>query len=269
MKTRKAMMGMLAVLWAAGCSESQPAPAAEATALPEQTTGAEAEPGSSAAEPAATAPAEPAGPAAATAVPKGPTMPTVGAIVQARIKDFDKWKTAFDGHEQARRDAGIIGHDVSRVDGKKNEVAVYVGATDLAALRAFMGSEDLKARMKESGVIGKPTITFLTHTEVKPSQDPSATASVNVTHEVADYAAWKPKFDAHADARAAAGVVGYGVSQDPENPNKVSVWLQGTDMEKLKAFTKDKGLKAAMKDAGVKGKPTFLFMNQVEMKFYQ
>ncbi len=206
-------------------------------------------------------------PAAAPAEPPKPEPPTVGAVVVHRVKDYDAWKKAFDEHEGARAGAGVVGHGLSIDADKKNTVVVYLGSNDLGQLKGFLDSKDLKAAMKDAGVRGKPKITLMTHGESKPAEGEAA-ITLMITHRVKDYAAWKQGYDAHADKRKEAGVIGESISQDPDNPNLVHVYLQGSDTEKLRAFAKDKGLKKAMKEAGVKGKPIFLFMEPKEMRFY-
>jgi hypothetical protein len=41
-----------------------------------------------------------------------------------------------------------------------NDVVVLQDVTDVAKARTWVGSEDLKATMQKSGVIGSPTIRF-------------------------------------------------------------------------------------------------------------
>jgi hypothetical protein len=89
-------------------------------------------------------------------------------------------------------------------------------------------------------------------------------AAVVVSHDVEDYTAWKRVFDRHAAARRSAGIVAAHVNQDAENPNRLSVYLAGTDRAKLAAFVGDIALMATMRDAGVTGPPHIIDLTPVE-----
>jgi len=257
------LSGVVAWLLLACHSE---APAVEESPPPAAAVGDEVTPDE--AEMAESPPApEPPPPAAAPPEPPKPVPPTVGAIVVHKVKDYDTWKAAFDARDGTRASAGVVGHGVSLDADKKNTVVVYLGSTDLAQLKTFLDSPDLKEAMTDSGVQGKPKITLIKHTDSRPAEGEVA-ATLMITHKVKDYATWRAAYDAHAEKRTEAGVIGDSVSQDPDDPNLIHVYLEGTDLEKLRAFTKAKDLKDAMKDAGVKGKPTFTFMTPQEMELY-
>jgi hypothetical protein len=96
------------------------------------------------------------------------------------------------------------------------------------------------------------------------SQSQLPIAAVVINHDVEDYAAWKRAFDVHAAARRNAGIVAAHVNQDAENPNRLSVYLAGTDRAKLTAFVGDIALMATMREAGVTGPPHIIDMTPVE-----
>ncbi len=96
------------------------------------------------------------------------------------------------------------------------------------------------------------------------SQSQLPAAAVVINHDVEDYAAWKRAFDGHAAARRNAGIVAAHVNQDAENPNRLSVYLAGTDRTKLAAFVGDIALMTAMREAGVTGPPHIVDMTPVE-----
>jgi len=81
-------------------------------------------------------------------------------IVTTKVKDWDAWKNSFDGHKQARVDAGLVDRAVGFSIGDSNNVTVALAMTDVAKGEAFMASKDLKDKMAESGVVGKPDIFF-------------------------------------------------------------------------------------------------------------
>jgi hypothetical protein len=98
--------------------------------------------------------------------------------------------------------------------------------------------------------------------QATPSPLPAAAAVV--THEVADYDAWKRAFDEHAAARKRAGILGTHINRSAENPNLVSVYLAAGDLGALRAFLGDADLKATMLRAGVQGPPTVVLITPVE-----
>jgi hypothetical protein len=91
-------------------------------------------------------------------------------------------------------------------------------------------------------------------TEIR-NQNHLPALAVVVTQEVESYDVWKRAFDGHAPARRNAGIVSTHVNRDAENPNRLSVYLAGTDAAKLNTFLGSPDLMAKMREAGVKGPP--------------
>lgn len=78
---------------------------------------------------------------------------------------------------------------------------------------------------------------------------------VIVTHEVKDYGAWRKGYDADEPNRKAAGFKVWGVYDDANNPNMVTVLGEFPTAAAAEAFTTSPKLKEAMENAGVIGKP--------------
>ena len=93
-----------------------------------------------------------------------------GAIVTHRVKDYDAWKPVFDDHAAKRTEASVVGHAVGQDPGNSHMVTVWLHATDLEKLQAFLASKDLKTAMKSAGVRGAPTITVVEVGERKSFQ---------------------------------------------------------------------------------------------------
>ena len=271
--TRYLIVSCAIALCAIGCGSEDPS-ATEATE-PEvaSTTGAEAAPAPtepSASATPAPAPEEPA-PAAAVAAPP-PEPPKSSVIVTHKVKDFAAWKTVFDADEPNRRAAGFMGHAIMTDSAEKPKtVSLWLPTNDLAKAEEFGKSKELAAKMKEAGVIGKPTMTYLNHVAMSP---PNANGTMPkfgamMDTKVKDFAAWKTVFDADDQRRKDAGIVGYAVSQDPKDPNHVTVWIEADDKDKLTTFLGAKELADKMKEAGVKGKPKATVVENGEMKMYQ
>lgn len=267
--TRYLIVSCAIALCAIGCGSEEPS-ATEATE-PEvaPTSGAETPaPAPAPVEPAsepAPAPTEPA----AAVTPPPPEMPKTSATVSFKVKDYAAWKTAFDAAEQSRKDAGALGHAISRDVAKGDTVQVWIPTADTAKLEASYATPEAKKAMKDSGVVGKATITALNHAEMSPPTGgamPKFGAIVDI--KAKDFAAWKAIFDADKQVRTDAGVASYALSQDAKDPNHIYLWLEGDDKDKLDAYLKSKELKARNKEAGVKGQPKVAVYENVEMKMY-
>ena len=57
-----------------------------------------------------------------------------------------------------------------------------------------------------------------------------------IRHRVADFARWKPVYDAHASARRAAGLDDVLLLRDAGDPNQVVLLFRVTDLGKATAF---------------------------------
>ena len=77
-----------------------------------------------------------------------------------KVKDFKAWRTGYNGNEKSRLSAGITNGRVFHSADDPNDVVVLQDVADLAKARTWLGSEDLKAAMQKSGVLGSPSIRF-------------------------------------------------------------------------------------------------------------
>jgi len=85
-----------------------------------------------------------------------------------------------------------------------------------------------------------------------------------IVHKVKDFAKWKVGFDAHAEHRKTAGVMGHHLSQGADDPNMVAVYMPMATTEKFDEMVKSEDMKKAMMEAGVEGKPEIHMMKPVE-----
>jgi hypothetical protein len=187
-------------------------------------------------------------------------LPPLAVLVTHTVGNFDLWKHAFDGHQAARKAAGVLGHHINF--GADNSVSVYLPATDRAALAAFMSSPDLKATMKDAGIVGAPQVTWM-----KPMEDSHigdrALASMLVTHPVASYSAWKKIYDSVDALRRDAGIVGAAVNQGLDDENQIVVYHQAETEDALVRFSQSAELKAAMQAGGVTAPPQIRFLRSM------
>jgi hypothetical protein len=187
-------------------------------------------------------------------------LPAAAVVVTHAVESYDAWRRAFDAHAGARRSAGITTAHVNRHAENPNMLSVYLAGTDAAKLTAFLSSPDLATAMLGAGVKGPPHVAAITPVEDLTVKDRPLAGAI-VRHEVRDYAAWKRGFDAHAGARARAGIIGHAVNRSAQNPNVVVVYLQAETLEALRAFASSAELKQGMQAAGVVGAPDITFAN--------
>jgi heme-degrading monooxygenase HmoA len=81
-----------------------------------------------------------------------------------------------------------------------------------------------------------------------------------VRHKVADFAKWKPVYDAHASARQKAGLKEEHLFRNADDPNEVILLFSAEDIDKAKAFAASDDLREAMQRAGVSDKPDVYFL---------
>src|SRR5690242_9107694 len=80
--------------------------------------------------------------------------------IHLKVKDYATWRAGYDRHEKSRLSAGITnGRVFCRVE-DPNDVVVLQDVADVAKARIWVASDDLKAAMQKSGVIGTPSIRF-------------------------------------------------------------------------------------------------------------
>jgi len=83
---------------------------------------------------------------------------------------------------------------------------------------------------------------------------------VLIRHKVADFAKWKPAYDAHAPTRQAAGLREERLLRGIDDPNEVVLLFAGDDLKKAQSFAASPDLREAMQKAGVIGKPDISFL---------
>jgi len=84
-----------------------------------------------------------------------------------------------------------------------------------------------------------------------------------VTHKVADYARWKPIFDADGANRQAAGSKGGQLLRSADDPNEV-VLLFAWDLEQARQYSQKEEVRAKMQEAGVLDTPEISFLEEIE-----
>ena len=86
---------------------------------------------------------------------------------------------------------------------------------------------------------------------------------VIVKYKVADYASWKPIFDADGANRQVGGCKGGQLFRSADDPNEV-VMLFEWDLEKARQYSQREEVRAKMREAGVLGSPDVYFLEEIE-----
>ncbi len=81
-------------------------------------------------------------------------------VITHHVEDLDAWLAGYDGADELQRSSGIIGHAANASMDDPSLVVVYHQAESFDALRDLLGSAELKAAMKEAGVVSEPEVTF-------------------------------------------------------------------------------------------------------------
>jgi len=82
-------------------------------------------------------------------------------IIRHKIAGFGKWKPIYDAHASARAAAGLKEERLLRNVDNPNEVVLLFSAQDLNKAKEFAGSDDLRQKMQQAGVLDKPDVWFL------------------------------------------------------------------------------------------------------------
>jgi hypothetical protein len=189
--------------------------------------------------------------------------PYNAVMVQHTVKDFDIWKTAFDGHDSVRTSYGITDEMVAR--GIDNDKMVYLlmKTADVQKAKDFTALPALKDVMKKAGVTSAPAFSFMNVIRDDNSTIPQKERMM-VVHKVKDFDAWLKVYDSEGKAvRAENGMVDRGLARGIDDPNMVYILFAVTDMAKAKARVASEDLKKVMMDAGVEGQPQVYFFKYV------
>ena len=82
-------------------------------------------------------------------------------LIIHKVEDYDKWKAVYDEDTANREDNGSNGAHVFRSADNPDEVMILFKWDDLDNARKFFRSKELKKKMQDGGVQGKPNIYFI------------------------------------------------------------------------------------------------------------
>lgn len=191
-----------------------------------------------------------------------PVKPANIMIVISKVANYAKWLPDYESHDSVRLASGLHNSLVCRGTKDSNTVMVVLKMDDAAKAKEFAASPGLKERMKKSGVVGPPTISYV---DIQMLDTTVTGASrVLVTHKVKDWDAWKKIFDADKPNRVAAGLADRAFGYSIGDNHSVTIALAVSDMKKAEDFSKSPELKKKMEEGGVVGPPTFFYYTVVK-----
>lgn len=82
----------------------------------------------------------------------------VRLFVRHMVEDFEKWHRGYAEGTEFRREGGVQKDGVHQAVDDPNDVTIFHDFPDYATAQAFMGRDDLKQKMDDLGVRGKPTV---------------------------------------------------------------------------------------------------------------
>lgn len=89
-------------------------------------------------------------------------------LVRHKVEDYFKWKPGFDDHGSVRKESGSKGGMLFSALEDSDDLFILLEMDSIENARKFIESEDLKKKMADLGVIGKPDIFFLDKIEDVP-----------------------------------------------------------------------------------------------------
>jgi hypothetical protein len=85
----------------------------------------------------------------------------IHVLIHHEVADYTVWKAAFDSALDWRRQHGERSCRIFREAGDVNDLTLFFEWENLEKARAFIGSDELQARMASAGVKGPPRVQIL------------------------------------------------------------------------------------------------------------
>lgn len=85
----------------------------------------------------------------------------INVLIHHEVADYPAWKASFESVLDWRQKNGERSYRIFHSAGNINDLTLLCEWESLDAARAFLASEELKARMVKAGVKGQPRVEFL------------------------------------------------------------------------------------------------------------
>lgn len=201
-------------------------------------------------------------------VPSGP-LPMFGATVLQHVRDFDAWRAAFEATLPERKHAGFVAQGVMRGVDDPRLVAVWLAVTDVAQAKAYFNDKSVSERMSRAGATGRPRVLLSSNLTAKMEPGRTGLHAAILRMRVNDVAVFKAIVDTEAQDRQDAGIVGYALGQDVDDPSLAYLYLQSEDAGRLRNYVFGKQTKQSWRDAGMQGNPILTIVKEEELALCQ
>jgi len=191
------------------------------------------------------------------------TTPQDMMVVTHKVKDFTKWKAGYDGADSLRAAGGVRRYVIGRGEPDSNTVLVATKVDDMQKAKALATSAGLKKAMQQSGVVGPPTIKFITMV-YQDTSDISTDLRVRTSITVKDWDKWQKAFDSTRQLNEDNGLKLRAYGHETADNHKVTIVSALTDTAKARAYFKSDVLKQRRMASGVVGEPQRMMYHVVQ-----
>lgn len=181
------------------------------------------------------------------------TTPLNFMVATHKVKNFASWKASYDAHDSLRLANGAHSYALGRGDKDSNMVMVAVALDDVTKGKAFAKSPSLKMAMQKSGVMGAPTVRFVTLV-YRDSSDMGTDLRSSTSITVKDWDRWQHSFDSTMKVPTDNGLKIRAYGHDADDSHKVVIISAITDTAKAHAYWKSDMLKQRRAASGA-GEP--------------
>ena len=147
--------------------------------------------------------------------PAPPVKPANVMVMQFKVADFAKWHSKFEAKDRdsIRRSYGLTNYVAGQGLDDPKRVIVLLKMEDATRAKELTASQGMKDRMKEAGVTGTPSFSYLEVVMDDNSTIPQ-TNRLLMMDKVKDWDAWKKVFDENKQARIDGGLIDRVIGHD-------------------------------------------------------
>lgn len=158
-------------------------------------------------------------------------------FVVNEVKDFDAFKKYLDEGEPQRKEMGVIGYILTRLD--DGRVVLHFFAHDIQQVDAALKSPGMEDYIRREGAPDMSLIWLVRDEIVAAPKEPltGKTFSLFFKLKTSDFDAFKKAFEDRAAVYAEQSVVAYGLHRSTAQDDMIILHFVGTDHDKLGALS--------------------------------
>jgi hypothetical protein len=85
----------------------------------------------------------------------------IQVLVHHQVADYNNWRSVFDAALDFRHNGGECSCRIFRKTGNPNDLTLLFEWESIERARHYMGSDELRDKMRQAGVVGVPEIQYL------------------------------------------------------------------------------------------------------------